>query len=99
MINFGKLDRGYIVIGILIVVVIIVVYFAWRKDAENETRVQETIVISQEDAKDKNVLQNKLDMSKQNAEMLASFVSQAQVGKVQPVAHRINGRDSALFLD
>jgi len=38
-------------------------------------------------AQDKNVLQNKLDMSKQNAEMLASFIEQAQMGQMQPVSY------------
>ena len=40
--------------------------------------------MSQQDAQDKNALQNKLDISKQNAELLANFIAQAQVGEVEP---------------
>lgn len=39
MINFGKCNKEYIVIGILTLVIIMVVYFAWRKDVVNEVRV------------------------------------------------------------
>jgi hypothetical protein len=35
----------------------------------------------------KNVLQNKLDLSNQNAEMLANFITKAQSNQVQPINH------------
>lgn len=88
MISFGKVNREYLVIGIvLLVAIIIVACFAWHKDAEKEARLQQAIVLSQQDAQEKNVLQNQLALSKQNAELLASFISKAQVGAVQPVTH------------
>ena len=87
MISFSKVNKEYVVIGSALLIVIAVVCFARHRDAEKEAMLQKAIVMSQQDAQDKNVLQNKIDMSKQNAEMLADFVSQAQVGKVQPVAH------------
>jgi len=87
MISFNKVNKEYVVIGIALLIVVAVVCFAWYRDAEKEAMLQKAIVMSQQDAQDKNLLQNNLDVSKQNAEMLASFVSQAQAGKVQPVAH------------
>lgn len=86
MIDFGKVTKEYLALGILIIVIIMAVFFGWHKEAANEARVQKAIVMSHEEAKDKNVLQNTLDMSKQNAQLLANFISQAQEGKVKPVA-------------
>lgn len=81
-------------VAILIIVLIVgilgacaAVYFAWQKHADAETKLQQATVLSQQQAQDKNILQNKLDMSNQNAEMLASFVKQAQTGQVQPINH------------
>ena len=44
---------------------------------------------TEQQAESQNVLQNKLDVSKENAEMLASYIKQAQAGQVEPVAHFI----------
>jgi len=87
MIDIEEMSNKYVLIGIVLLVFAGLLYFAWHKDADNEARLQKVIVMSQQDAQDKNVLQNKLDVSKQNAEMLASFISRAKVGEVQPVAH------------
>jgi len=56
-----------------------------RNYSDTTEKLQQTTVLSQQQAQDKNVLQNKLDVSKLNAEMLASYIKQAQAGKVQPV--------------
>jgi len=87
MIDIEKMSNKYVLIGIVLLVVVGLLYFAWHKDAENKVTLQQATVMSQQDAKDKNVLRNKLDISKQNAEMLVSFISRAKVGAVQPVAH------------
>jgi hypothetical protein len=87
MFSFEKVNREYVALGIGVLVIVIVVCFAWQKDHEKEARLQKAIVMSQQDAQDKNVLQNKLELSKQNAEMLDDFISRVQVGGVQPVAH------------
>lgn len=87
MFSFEKVNREYVTIGIGALVIMIVVCFIWHKDREKEARLQKVVVMSQQDAQDKNILQNKLEMSKQNAEMLADFISRVQVGEVQPVAH------------
>ena len=86
MIDIKKISNKYVLIGIVLLVVVGMLYFFWHKDAENEARLQKAIVMSQQDAQDKNVLRNKLEVSKQNAEMLASFISRAKVGEVQSVA-------------
>lgn len=62
-------------------------YFAWQKHSDTTAKLQQAEVLSQQQAQDKNVLQNKLDVSKMNAEMLASFITKAQAGQVQPVNH------------
>ncbi len=87
MISFKKVNKEYVVIGSALLLVVAVIYYAWHRDTEKEAMLQKSIVMSQQDAQDKNVLQNKLELNKQNSEMLASFVSRAQTGKVQPVTH------------
>lgn len=85
MIDIEEISNKHVLIGIVLLVVLGLLYFAWHKDAETQTKLQQATVMNQQDAQDKNVLQNKLDLSKGNSEMLASFVSRAQVGEVQPV--------------
>jgi len=52
-------------------------------------KLQQAILFTEQQAQDKNILQNKLGLSKQNAEMLASFIKQAQTRQVQPVNYFI----------
>lgn len=87
MINIGEMNKKYVLIGIALLGLGGLLYFAWRRDSAHEEKLQQAIVISQQEALEKNVLQNKLDLSKQNAEMLTSFIARAQVGAVQPAAH------------
>lgn len=81
-------------VAVLIIVLILgmlgvcaATYHTWQKNTDAEYRLQQATVLSQQDAQDKNVLQNKLDMSNQNAEILANFIKQAQTGQVQPINH------------
>ena len=55
------------------------------KDAE--TKLQQATVLSQQQAKDANVLQNMFNESKQNAQMMADFIKHAQTGQLQPVTN------------
>jgi len=81
--------RGKIILSLIFIVVILILcvagYNAWQKHSDISDKLQQATVLSQQQAQDKNVLQNELDVSKQNAEMLASFIKQAQVGQVKPV--------------
>lgn len=81
--------RRKIILSLILIVVVLALcsagYFAWQKNADSESRLQQATVLSQQDAQDKNVLQNELKISKENAEMLAKFIKDAQTGKVQPV--------------
>jgi len=86
MIDIEKMSNKYVLSGIVLLVVVGLLYFAWHKDADTKAKLQQATVMSQQDAQDKNVLRNKLDVSKQNAEMLASFISQVKEGEVEPVA-------------
>ena len=53
--------------------------------AEDER--QKAVVLTEQQAANVNVLQNMLDLNKQNAAMLAAFVAQAQQGQVQPITN------------
>lgn len=83
--------RGKIVLSLILIVTLLVLcgagYLAWQKHSDTAEKLQQATVLSQQQAQDKNVLQNKLDLSNQNAEMLANFIKQAQVGQVQPINH------------
>jgi hypothetical protein len=57
------------------------------KDAD--LKHQQAVVLTEQQAQDINVLQNKLAMSKQNAELLVGVIEKAQGGKVQPINHFI----------
>jgi len=79
--------RGKIILSLILVCIVVAVagYYAWQKHAGTVERLQQAAVLTEQQAKDKNVLQNKLNMSNQNAEMLSSYIAKAQVGQVQPV--------------
>jgi len=81
--------RGKIILSLIIFIVILALcgagYCAWQKHADVAEKLKQATVLTEQQATDKNVLQNKLQMSKQNAEMLTSFIKQAQAGQVQPV--------------
>jgi len=83
--------RGKIIFSLILFVVVLALcgagYFAWQKHADVAEKLQQAKVLTEQQAQDKNVLQNQLQMSKQNAEMLASFIKQVQAGQVQPVNH------------
>lgn len=83
--------RGKVILSLILFIVILAVcaagYFAWQKHADTEAKLQQAIVLTEKQAQDANVLQNKLDLSNQNAEMLANFLNKAQTGQVQPINH------------
>jgi flagellar basal body-associated protein FliL len=83
--------RGKVILSLIVFLFILSVcaagYFAWQKHADTEAKLRQAIVLNQQQAQDKNILQNKLDLSNQNAEMLANFINKAQTGQVQPVNH------------
>jgi len=76
-----------ITLALSVLVACAVINHAWQKHADSESRLQQATVLTQQQAQDKNVLQNKLDMSKQNAEMLAEFAKKALEGQAQPINH------------
>jgi len=81
--------RGKIILSFILIVVVLVLcaagYFAWQKYSDTADKLQQAMLLTTQQATDKNVLQNKLDENKQNAEMLAIFIKQAQAGQVQPI--------------
>ena len=85
--NINLTAKGKIILSLILIVIIAVAYFAWQEHADTEARLQQAMVLTEQQAQDKNVLQNELKLSNQNAAMLADFVKQAQAGKVQPVTN------------
>jgi hypothetical protein len=83
----GSKYRVAAVIFLVIVIICVMLagYYSWQKHTETEAKLQQAIVLSQQQAQDKNVLQNTLDLSNQNAEMLANFITKAQAGQLQPI--------------
>lgn len=81
--------RGKMFLSLILLAAVLLVsvagYFAWQKHSDTAEKLKQAKALTEQQATDKNVLQNKLDVSKQNAEMLISFVKQAQKGQVQPV--------------
>ena len=69
--------------GLAIVLVLLV--WGYQHNQTQEAKLQQAITLTQEQAANVNALQNELKISKQNAEMLAAAVQQAQDGKVQPI--------------
>ncbi|WP_434132785.1 hypothetical protein KIAC18_000312 [Sporomusa sphaeroides] len=73
--------------AILLGVVLLVVLAGWllyQSHAAQETRLQQAIVLTAQQAQNINALQNELKISKQNAEMLAAAVAEAKAGQRQP---------------
>ena len=71
-------------VAVLIIVLIVSIfalcgigYYAWQKHLDTADKLQQATVLTEQQAQNQNVLQNKLDVSKQNAEMLASYIKQA----------------------
>ncbi|HWR09890.1 hypothetical protein [Sporomusa sp.] len=56
----------------------------YRHNADWKTRLQQATVLTEEQARNINSLQNELSLSKQNAEMLAAAVAEAKAGERQP---------------
>lgn len=89
--NTNLTARGKVILSLVLFIVVVMVcaagYFAWQKHVDTADKLQQAVILNQQQAQDKNVLQNKLDMSNQNADMLAKFIAHAQAGQVQPVTH------------
>lgn len=62
-------------------------YYYWTQHAHSSEKLKEAIVLTQQQAEDVNYLQNKLNLNKQNSEMLVEAILKAQHGQVQPVTH------------
>jgi len=81
--------RGKIILSLILIVVVLVLcglgYWAWQKHSDTSDKLQQAMVLTTQQATDKNVLQNELKISKQNSDMLANFIKQAQAGQVQPI--------------
>jgi len=79
--------RGKVILSLILFVAVLAIagYLVWQKHLDATEKLEQATVLTEQLAQDKNVLQNQLQMSKQNSEMLASFIKQAQTGQVQAV--------------
>lgn len=89
---FGKVQnhpKYSVFIACLIVVLIIcaAAYNTWDNYKNHQAELHQAALLTMQQAQDANVLQNKLEMNKQNAAMFADFVKSVQAGQVQPVTH------------
>ena len=66
-------------------VLLIIVFLIGKHSAEETKKEQAPTVISQDLLESNNVLQNKLDISEQNAKLLQDKLDKVQTGKTQPV--------------
>jgi len=76
-----------VILSLILFVAVLAIagYLVWQKHLDATEKLEQATVLTEQLAQDKNVLQNQLQMSKQNSEMLASFIKQAQTGQVQAV--------------
>lgn len=64
-----------------------VYYYFYQKQQTTESALQEAKTLTEQQAQDMNSLQNELQISKQNAELLSKTINKAQTNQIQPVAH------------
>lgn len=77
-----------IILGLAVVLALCFYIYTLENQLQTaESERQKAVVLSEKQAANANVLQNTLDLNKQNAAMLAAFIAQAQQGKVQPVTN------------
>lgn len=79
--------RGRIILLMIIVVIACILGYIIHRNSVAESKLQQAAIMSLQQVQDANVLQNKLDMSRQNADMLVSFAKKVQAGQMQPVTH------------
>ncbi|SMD07327.1 hypothetical protein [Sporomusa malonica] len=59
-------------------------WLLYQHNTDKEARLQRATVLTEQQVKDIDYLQNALNESKQNAEMLATAVAEAKAGQRQP---------------
>lgn len=62
-------------------------YLGWQRYNDTEAKLQQAIVLTQQQVRDVNTLQNLLKENKQNAQLLAGFIMKAQADQVQPITN------------
>ena len=82
--EYYKQYKVPILVGAFLILLIIV-YMAGKHSATETKKEQVPTVISQDLLNDKNVLQNKLDISEQNSKLLKDKLDKIQSGKTKPV--------------
>lgn len=68
-----------------VIVVCALSYLVWHNHTTQSEKLQQATIMSERQATNNNYLQNELRISKQNADMLADAVRQAQTGQLRPV--------------
>ncbi|WP_378955367.1 hypothetical protein [Pelosinus sp. sgz500959] len=79
--------RDKIIIALVLISLCVLFYFAVQERNELINKRQQATVMGQQQATDIKNLQNQLQISNQNAQMLADFIKQAQASQIQPVNH------------
>lgn len=69
---------------ILLLVVGLLGFYMYHKNVTHEAEMQKATLMTEKQMQNVNALQNKLDISKQNAEAMKKMFTDAQTGKIQP---------------
>ncbi|MGL5271722.1 MAG: glycoprotease, partial [Selenomonadaceae bacterium] len=69
------------------IILLVGAYFIGRHRADTAAQHQQPVQISQDLLDNVNALQNKLDISEQNAKLLQTALDKVQTGKTQPVSN------------
>lgn len=86
--DFIKNNWKKLLVGILLISLIgAAVYSFYQKQQATESALHEAKILTEQQVKDMNVLQNELQISKQSAELLSKAINKAQTNQVQPVTH------------
>lgn len=62
-------------------------YLGWQRYNDTEAKLQQAVVLTQQQVRDVSTLQRLLKENKQNAQMLAGFIMKAQADQVQPITN------------
>lgn len=81
----NKNKRVLLIALAFLVALALIAWWIWDRQHKTEAALQKATVLTADQATNINYLQNALNESKQNAEMLAAKVKAAQEGKLQPV--------------
>jgi len=81
------------ILSLILIVVVLALcvagYWAWQNHTNTVDKLAQAMVLTAQQATDINMLENKLQVNKQNAELTVAAIAKAQNGQLQPVTNFI----------